>query len=136
MGRWLTQGGRAARVVLEATGVYSWDIALALQRTARVEVMVLNPRVSKDFAGACGQRASTDATAARRLREYAARMPFVPWVPPSAAVTRTDPGSGLLSSRPASILRDGESGRERASQKLRARTGGDLAVGAGSGPPD
>ena len=85
VGRWLTQGGRAARVVLEATGVYSWDIALALQRTARVEVMVLNPRVSKDFAGACGQRASTDATAARRLREYAARMPFVPWVPPSAA---------------------------------------------------
>jgi transposase len=54
VGRWLTQGGRDARVVLEATGVYSWDIALALQRTARVEVMVLNPRVSKEFAGAWG----------------------------------------------------------------------------------
>src|SRR4030095_2211166 len=40
VGRWRTQGGRAARVVLEATGVYSWDVARALQRTARVEVMV------------------------------------------------------------------------------------------------
>jgi transposase len=85
LARWLTQGKRHARVVLEATGVYSLDLALALQRTARIAVMVINPRVSKDFAGACGQRASTDATAATRRREFAARMPFTPWEPPSAA---------------------------------------------------
>jgi transposase len=84
MARWLTAGGRAARVVLEATGVYSLDLTVALQRTARIAVMVINPRVSKDFAGACGQRASTDASAAWRLREYAARMPFTPWEPPPA----------------------------------------------------
>lgn len=85
LARWLTQGGRPARVVLEATGRYSLDVALRLQRTPGIEVMVVNPRVSKDFAGACGQRARTDATAAERLREFAARMPFHPWTPPSAA---------------------------------------------------
>lgn len=85
LARWVTRGGRRARVVLEATGVYSLDVALTLQRTRRIEVMVLNPRVSKDFAGACGQRACTDATAATRLRAFAQRMPFVPWEPPSAA---------------------------------------------------
>jgi len=85
LARWVTQGQRQARVVLEATGLYSLDVALLLQRTPRVAVMVLNPRVSKHFAEACGQRARTDATAAEHLREYAARMPFVPWTPPSAA---------------------------------------------------
>ena len=79
---WLTQGGRRARVVLEATGLYSLDLALRLQRTARIEVMVINPRASKEFAGAWGQRAHTDASAAQGLREYAARMPFMPWTPP------------------------------------------------------
>src|SRR6266481_1535016 len=37
--RWLTKGGKAARVVLEATGVYSLDLALALGAAKRVEVM-------------------------------------------------------------------------------------------------
>jgi len=85
LARWLTQGGRRARVVLEATGLYSLDVALTLERTPGIEVMVLNPRVSKEFAGAWGQRARTDATAAGGLREFAARMPFTPWTPPSAA---------------------------------------------------
>lgn len=85
LGRWVTQGQRAARVVLEATGLYSLDVALQLERQPRVAVMVLNPRASKEFAGAWGQRARTDATAAELLREYAARMPFTPWTPPSAA---------------------------------------------------
>jgi transposase len=83
---WLTQGGARARVVLEATGTYSLDLALCLYQAPGIEVMVINPRVSKDFAGACGQRARTDATAAHVLREYAARMPFTAWQPPSAAV--------------------------------------------------
>jgi transposase len=85
LARWVTQGGRAARVVLEATGLYSLDVALTLQRTAGVEVMVVNPRASKEFAGAWGQRARTDLTAADLLREYAARMPFTRWTPPPAA---------------------------------------------------
>ena len=33
MVRWLTKGGRTVRVVLESTGTYSRDVALALQRT-------------------------------------------------------------------------------------------------------
>lgn len=85
LARWVTQGKRRARVVLEATGLYSLDVALCLQRTPGVEVMVVNPRVSKDFAGALGQRARTDATAAGALRVFAARMPFVAWTPPPAA---------------------------------------------------
>jgi transposase len=66
---WLTKRGRTARVVLEATGTYSLDIALALHRAARVEVMVVNPRAVKLFAGALMQRAKTDLTAAVALRE-------------------------------------------------------------------
>ena len=85
LARWVTQGGRQARVVLEATGLYSLDVALTLQRPAGIAMLVINPRVSKDFAGAWGQRARTDATAAEGLREFAARMPFRPWTPPSEA---------------------------------------------------
>lgn len=82
---WLTQGRRTARVGLEATGLYSVDLARTLAGTRGVEVMVINPRVSKEFAGAWGQRARTDASAAAVLREYTARMPFTAWVPPSDA---------------------------------------------------
>lgn len=84
--RWLTKGGKAARVVLEATGVYSLDVAVALHAAKRIEVMVVNPRAARKFAEACLQRSSTDATMAVALREYAARMAFVPWVPPAESV--------------------------------------------------
>ncbi len=83
---WLTKRGRTARVVLEATGTYSLDVALALQRARGIEVMVANPRGVKQFCGALMQRSKTDLTAAVALREYAARMPFVAWVPPAASV--------------------------------------------------
>jgi transposase len=55
---------------LEATGVYSLRLALALQRTERVEVMVINPRASKDFQRARLTRAKTDRVDARGLLEY------------------------------------------------------------------
>lgn len=84
--RWVTTAGRSARVVLEATGVYSLDLALALHAAPRIAVMVVNPRAARQFADACLQRSSTDTTMAVALREYAARMPFVPWVPPAPAV--------------------------------------------------
>lgn len=83
---WLTKRGRTARVVLESTGTYSLDVALALQRARGIEVMVANPRAVKQFAGALMQRSKTDLTAATALHEYAARMPFVTWVPPAAPV--------------------------------------------------
>src|SRR5262249_55993658 len=78
----VAKGGRWARVVLEATGVYSLDLALALDAARRIEVMVVNPRAARKFAEACLQRSSTDATMAVALREYAGRMEFVPWTPP------------------------------------------------------
>jgi transposase len=83
---WLTKRGHTARVVLEATGTYSWDVALALHRARGIDVMVANPRAVKNFAGALMQRSKTDLTAATALREYAARMPFVAWVPPAVEV--------------------------------------------------
>jgi transposase len=83
---WITKGGLAARVVLEATGLYSLDVALALHRAKRIEVMVANPRVIKDFRGALLQRACTDASAASALRQFAQRMEFVAWTPPRPAV--------------------------------------------------
>jgi transposase len=83
---WLTKRGRRARVVLEATGAYSFDLALALHDAARIDVMVVNPYVARHFAEACLQRSRTDTTMAVALCEYAARMEFRPWVPPPLAV--------------------------------------------------
>lgn len=85
LGRWLTKGGGQARVVLEATGTYSLDLALALHAQRGVRGMVANPRAVKKFRDACLQRARTDATSAESLREFAQRMEFVAWHPPSPA---------------------------------------------------
>lgn len=84
--RWLTKSGGTARVVLESTGTYSLDVALALQRTRGIAVMVANPRAIKQFTGALMQRSKTDLTAAVALREFVSRMPFIPWQPPAAHV--------------------------------------------------
>lgn len=83
---WLTRGNATIRVVLEATGVYSLDLALALQAAPQLAVMVVNPRAARKFGEACLQRSRTDTTMALSLREYAARMAFVPWVPPAPCV--------------------------------------------------
>jgi transposase len=82
--RKLSQRSRRARVGLEATGLYSLDLALALTRQPRVEVMVINPRVVRDFARASLQRSKTDALDAQTLLEFVRRMPFQPWQPPAA----------------------------------------------------
>jgi transposase len=84
--RWLTKGRASARVVLESTGTYSLDVALALHRTPAIVVMVANPRAIKQFTGALMQRSKTDLTAAVALRDYAIRMPVVAWQPPAAQV--------------------------------------------------
>ena len=84
--RWLTRGGRTVRVVLESTGTYSLDVALALHRTRGIAVMVANPRAIKQFTGALMQRSKTDLTAAVALRDFVIRMPFVAWQPPAAHV--------------------------------------------------
>ena len=79
----LTKRRRSARVCLEATGVYGLDLAVALHRAKGIEVMVVNPRAAKHFAEALGERSKTDPIDAGVLRQFAARMPFKPWQPPS-----------------------------------------------------
>lgn len=77
--------GKSTRVCVEATGVYHLQLALTL-RAAGVEVMVLNPRVAKDFARALANRSKTDQVDAWTLLEYLERMEFVAWEAPSDAV--------------------------------------------------
>ncbi len=84
--RWMRQGATPVRVVLEATGVYHLDLAVFLQAQKKVEVMVVNPQAAHNFAQACMQRAKTDRVTAGMLREFAARMVFVPWQPPRREV--------------------------------------------------
>src|SRR5229473_462525 len=81
---WLQKDGTRVRVCLEATGLYSLDVALALHAAPGLEVAVLNPkRVHRFAATLC--RSKTDPADAQVLAEYARRMPFQPWHPPQAA---------------------------------------------------
>ncbi|HEV2487126.1 MAG TPA: IS110 family transposase [Terracidiphilus sp.] len=83
--RYLARSASKLRVCLEATGLYGLDIALRLQADPRFEVMVANPRSVKNFAQALFQRSKSDPLDTRVLVEYAARMPFQAWQPPSTA---------------------------------------------------
>jgi transposase len=71
-----------ARVSLEATGIYSLDLALALDAAERIEVAVLNPKVVNRFAQTL-RRSKTDSADAQVLAEYSRRMPFTAWRAPS-----------------------------------------------------
>ena len=77
--------GKGARVCMEATGVYHLQLALMLAG-AGVEVMVINPRVAKDFGRALMNRSKTDRVDASTLLEYVWRMDFKAWKAPNAAV--------------------------------------------------
>ena len=81
---WLLKRGAAVRVSLEATGIYSFDVALALDGAEGIEVAVLNPRTAHQFAESL-RRSKTDAADAVALAEYSRRMPFVAWARPSRA---------------------------------------------------
>jgi transposase len=59
-----------ALVVLEATGGYEFEAAVALQ-AAGMDVAVVNPRQARDFARAMGMLAKTDRLDARMLMEFA-----------------------------------------------------------------
>ena len=84
--RYLARKGRLVRVCMESTGVYGLDLALLLHKRPGVEVMVANPRAVRSFAQALMQRSKTDPLDAAMLREFAARMPFQAWQPPSKTV--------------------------------------------------
>jgi len=78
-----TKRAASAQVVLESTGTYGLDLALALHRAKRVEVMVANPRAIAHFGRASLQRSKTDRLDAETILEFATRMPFAPWSPPA-----------------------------------------------------
>lgn len=80
---YLVRPGRRVRVCMESTGVYGLDLALHLQPQAGIELMVANPRAVRHFAQARMQRSKTDPLDAVMLLEFAARMEFRPWQPPS-----------------------------------------------------
>lgn len=82
--RALQRRGGVVRVVLEATGLYGLDVALALSAEPGLEVMVANPRAVRHFAQALMQRSKNDRLDAMVLREFALRMPFTRWARPSA----------------------------------------------------
>jgi len=84
--RWIRKHCRRARVCMEASGIYSFEPALALAGAKGIELMVANPKAVRDFAGAWRQRSKTDALDADVLLEFARRMPFVPWQPPPPEV--------------------------------------------------
>jgi transposase len=71
------------RVCLEASGNYSLDVSLALSACAEVELEVINPKTARRFAEAMGRRSKTDPIDTSDLAEYAVRMPFVRWEPPT-----------------------------------------------------
>jgi transposase len=82
--RWLAEGGRITRVCVEATGSYGLDLALVLSRSNQIQIMVANPRAVRRFAEALMERNKTDLIDADVLEQFAARMPFQLWAPPSA----------------------------------------------------
>src|SRR6266849_10805216 len=80
---WLRKSKLPVRVSLEATGVYSLDLAFALDGAEGIEVAVLNPKIANRFAQTI-RRSKTDAADAEVLAEYSRRMPFTSWVAPSS----------------------------------------------------
>jgi transposase len=84
---WLARCNGKVRISLEATGVYSLDLALALDAASSIELTVLNPKLVNRFAQTL-RRSKTDAADAVVLAEYSQRMPFTPWQRPLASHLR------------------------------------------------
>lgn len=71
-------------VCLEATGVYSVDLSIALHN-ANFPLMVINPMKAHNFTKVLGKHSKTDNVDADSLAQYGQLMPFVQWVCPSVA---------------------------------------------------
>lgn len=82
---WLRKHSEQVRACLESTGLYGLDAAIALHAQSGIEVMVANPHSVRHFGQAMMNRSKNDPIDALLLSEYARRMPFKAWQPPSAA---------------------------------------------------
>lgn len=80
---WLGRTGAGIRVTLEATGVYSLDLAVFLAAAEGIELAVVNPKLIRRFAQSLDERSKDDPRDARILLEYSVRMPFRRWYPPT-----------------------------------------------------
>lgn len=72
---------RIEAVVMEATGIYYLDVAVALYRSS-VPVSVINPRSAHHFAKAMLECSKTDRIDAGLLAKYAQRLDLKPWQAP------------------------------------------------------
>lgn len=81
--QWLAKLKDGAKVCLEATGIYHFDLAVALSRSEGIEVMVINPKVAHNFHKVLLKRSKTDAVDAETLAVYCERMPFEAWQRPA-----------------------------------------------------
>ena len=79
---WLGKRKACVRVSMEATGIYSLDLALALDAQTSIELAVLNPKLANRFQQTLS-RSKTDAADAVVLAHYSQRMPFTRWQRPS-----------------------------------------------------
>jgi len=84
---WLKKQRARVRVSLEATGVYSLDLSMALNAAEGIDLAVLNPKAANRFAQTI-RRSKTDAADAEVLAEYSRRMPFTAWCAPNAIALR------------------------------------------------
>jgi transposase len=84
---WLGKRRSRVRVSLEATGIYSLDLALALDAASGIELAVLNPKLVNRFAQTL-RRSKTDAADAVVLAQYSQRMPFLAWQRPDDKALR------------------------------------------------
>ncbi|MDZ7750251.1 MAG: IS110 family transposase [Gammaproteobacteria bacterium] len=75
------QALQPAGIVLEATGIYYLDLALALHE-AGLPVSVINPRSFRHFAEITLRGSKTDPLDTALLAEYAERMTPRRWTPP------------------------------------------------------
>jgi len=71
------------KVVMESTGVYYFDLAVALTYNEKFDVMVINPRAAKNFARAAMERNKTDKADALILALFAETMDYPLWKRPS-----------------------------------------------------
>ena len=77
------QGLRPRHVVLEATGIYYLDLAVALSE-AGLPVSVINPKSFRHFAELKLAGSKTDGVDSALLAEFGERMTPAPWVAPDA----------------------------------------------------
>jgi transposase len=89
---------KVERVILEATGTYHFDLAIALHEAEGLEVMVVNPKISKRYAEVRMSRTKTDEVDAALLCDFGRHMPFEPWRCPSRKILALRACSRLLAS--------------------------------------